>query len=182
MSEASCCHCGELFPYSPKHIRTSDFAGSQCVREPEKRPGKDTKCTRTRITGSTRRSVSSNGPETIRGTGKRTAKSNLTKQKEIEFSKPSETARRGLLTRPLMDDPYSLLILLKLVEAGVIIQGFGVPECILIQHFLAMNHLFYCQLHLFHVEGIGDVWHGDDLRRNVARRGIGADILPDPIF
>ena len=66
------------------------------------------------------------------------------------------------------------LILVKLIDIGMKIQRFMVFQGVYVQDFQPLEYFFDRELHLFHVDRIGDIGNGNIFCRDVPRR----DLLP----
>jgi len=79
------------------------------------------------------------------------------------------TSVSSLVTRhSLLRCVPSSLIFVDLLDAGKDIKNFRISQRVLVQHFLAFNHLFHGKLNLFHVKRVGNVRDSDDLGRDVS--------------
>src|SRR5690242_2867627 len=61
------------------------------------------------------------------------------------------------------------------------LERLGIGEGLDVLHRLAMDDVAYRELDDFAALGARNVHHLHDLRGNVARRGVGADLLPDSV-
>ena len=67
------------------------------------------------------------------------------------------------------EHPSRMSFRIQFLYIREVFQGLRVFEGVAIQDGLSLDDLLDGQLDLLHVQGIGDVRHGDDLGRHVAR-------------
>ncbi len=94
MSEVPCCHCGELFPSSPRH-KNQRFCGKPECQRARKAAWQRHKIQTDPDYRFNQKLSQKQWAKTILATGRNTAKDILTKQKETVSFKPSVTAGPG---------------------------------------------------------------------------------------